>query len=206
MYSLIKRSIDLSIIIITLPIWLPTLLLICLIVYIFYGRPFIFSQKRLGFKGENFSIYKIKTMNDKRDSHNNLLDDSKRVTRVGRILRKMSLDELPSIINVLRGDMSLVGPRPFIAQYKNLYNESQMKRHNVKPGITGWAQVSGRNNLSWEEKFKLDVWYVENQSLKLDLKILFITIWTVIRSDGISNKPDVTMPFFTGSKHKKDVK
>lgn len=154
-----------------------------------------FVQKRIGYKNKPFYIVKLKTMRDLKDEEGNLLPDKKRVTVVGRILRKTSLDELPQLINVLKGDMRLVGPRPLLPEYLSLYTPQQLKRHNVKPGITGWAQVNGRNSLSWKEKFELDVWYVENKSFALDAKILWLTFLKIFKkSDG-----DVLAEKFNGN-------
>ncbi|MEH0158139.1 sugar transferase [Limibacter armeniacum] len=163
------------------------------------GKPFFF-QKRPGKNGHIFSIIKFKTMNDRTDTDGNLLPDAARLTWIGNIVRKTSLDEIPQLINVLKGDMSLIGPRPLLVEYLPLYNEEQAKRHNVRPGITGWAQVNGRNAISWEEKFKLDAWYVENLSFILDIRILFMTVKKVFISEGISSNTSVTMEKFTGSK------
>lgn len=163
------------------------------------GSPF-FLQKRPGKKERIFTIIKFKTMNDKRDAAGKLLPDSKRLTAIGSFVRKTSLDELPQLLNVLKGDMSFVGPRPLLPEYLPLYNDRQRKRHNVKPGITGWAQVNGRNALSWEQKFEFDVWYVENQSFNLDLKILKITIRKVFIRDGIVQQGQATAEAFKGNK------
>ena len=162
------------------------------------GKPF-FYQRRPG-KGERiFTIIKFRTMNDKRDAQGNLLPDAERLTAVGAFVRKTSLDEIPQLLNVLKGDMSLVGPRPLLPEYLPLYNEHQRKRHEVRPGITGWAQVNGRNAVSWERKFELDVWYVKNISFWLDLKILFLTIKKVFIREGISQKGQVTAERFKGN-------
>lgn len=161
------------------------------------GKPFFF-QKRPGKNERIFSIIKFKTMNDKKDSHGNLLPDKIRLTKVGKFVRKTSLDELPQLFNVLKGDMSLVGPRPLLPEYLPLYNDTQRRRHEVKPGITGWAQVNGRNAISWQQKFELDVWYVEHQSFALDLKILFLTIKKVFKSEGISQQGQATAEPFKG--------
>ena len=161
------------------------------------GKPFFF-QRRPG-KGERiFTIIKFKTMNDKRDAAGELLPDAKRLTAVGRFVRKTSLDEIPQLLNVLKGDMSFVGPRPLLPEYLPLYNETQRRRHDVKPGITGWAQVNGRNAISWIQKFEYDVWYVENQSFLLDLKILFLTIKKVLVSEGIVSEGQATIEAFKG--------
>lgn len=161
------------------------------------GKPF-FTQLRPGKNGNIFKIIKFKTMNDKKDAQGNLLSDSKRLTKVGAIVRKTSLDEIPQLLNVIIGDMSMVGPRPLLPQYLDLYSTEQARRHDVKPGITGWAQVNGRNAISWQEKFKLDVWYVDNQSFKLDLIILFKTIQKVFISEGINSADQATTKPFKG--------
>jgi lipopolysaccharide/colanic/teichoic acid biosynthesis glycosyltransferase len=160
----------------------------------------IFVQTRPGKGGKLFKVIKFKTMNDKKDSAGNLLPDNKRITQVGKIVRSLSIDELPQLINVLKGDMSLVGPRPLLVQYLPLYSERQLRRHEVKPGMTGWAQVNGRNAISWEQKFEYDVWYVDNLSLWLDIKILLLTVKRVFFRDGINAASDVTMEPFKGSK------
>ena len=164
------------------------------------GFPIIFKQKRPGLNEKTFTIFKFRTMVHLRDEDDNLLSDKDRITPLGCFLRKTSLDELPELINVIKGDMSIVGPRPLLMEYLPLYNKQQKKRHTVKPGITGWAQVNGRNAISWEEKFDLDVWYVENQTLFLDIKILFVTFFNVIRQKGISAGNHVTAFPFTGEK------
>lgn len=163
------------------------------------GNPF-FVQARPGKKNKLFKLIKFKTMNDNRDELGNLLPDSERLTKIGSYIRKTSLDELPQLLNVLKGDMCLVGPRPLLVEYLTLYSKEQAKRHDVKPGITGWAQINGRNNISWNEKFILDIWYVNNVSFMLDVKIFFITIIKVFRKEGISAKNNVTMSKFTGDK------
>lgn len=162
------------------------------------GKPF-FVQKRPGLHGRIFSILKFKTMNDKKDANGILLPDSERLTKIGSFVRKTSLDEIPQLLNVLKGDMSLIGPRPLLVQYLPLYNTFQNQRHNIRPGITGWAQVNGRNAISWNQKFEYDVWYVENCSLLLDLKILFLTLKKVVVSEGISQEGEVTMEMFQGN-------
>ena len=164
------------------------------------GRPVLFRQMRPGRYGRPFTMVKFRTMTDERDSAGILLPDAQRLTPFGRFLRSSSLDELPELWNVLRGDMSLVGPRPLLMEYLPLYTPEQARRHEVRPGITGWAQVNGRNALSWEERFKLDVWYVDHRSLWLDLHILWLTLRKVLARDGISAHGDATMPKFTGSK------
>ena len=163
------------------------------------GRPVFFLQERPGLNGIPFLMIKFRTMSDARDTNGELLPDVDRLTSLGRFLRSTSLDELPELWNVLKGDMSLVGPRPLLVEYLPLYSERQSRRHDVRPGVTGWAQVNGRNALSWEEKFELDVWYVENHSLWLDIKILFLTVWKVVKRDDISKQGEATMTRFTGS-------
>ena len=177
----------------------PLIILFGLLVLFSMGRPIIFTQQRPGLNGKRFTIYKFRTMSDERDAGGNLLPDEKRLTRFGKFLRKTSLDELPELFNVLKGDMSLVGPRPLLMEYLPLYSKEQMRRHEVKPGITGWAQVNGRNTLSWEDKFKMDVWYVDNISFRLDAKILFLTIWKVLKSEGINQEGRATVEFFKGN-------
>ncbi|OMG62505.1 sugar transferase [Stutzerimonas balearica] len=164
------------------------------------GSPVLFRQVRPGLDGQPFEMIKFRTMRDAVDAQGNSLPDSERMTPFGSFLRASSLDELPELWNVLKGDMSLVGPRPLLMEYLPLYSPEQYRRHEVRPGVTGWAQINGRNALSWEEKFKLDVWYVDNRSLWLDLKILFLTIKKVVVRDGISAEGEVTMPKFTGRK------
>lgn len=177
----------------------PILAGITLIVRIKLGVPVLFKQKRPGLQGQIFTIYKFRTMLDEVDSQGNLLPDSQRLTEFGRFLRSTSLDELPELINVIKGEMSLVGPRPLLVQYLDLYTPEQMRRHDVKPGITGWVQVNGRNHLSWEEKFTLDIWYVENQSFLLDLKIILLTIGKILKREGVNQPGHVTIQPFTGS-------
>ncbi|WP_268123818.1 sugar transferase [Roseivirga pacifica] len=162
------------------------------------GKPFFF-QTRPGRNGRLFKIFKFKTMSDKRDSEGNLLPDADRLTVVGQLVRKLSLDEIPQLLNVIKGDMSLVGPRPLLVEYLPLYNERQAMRHNVRPGITGWAQVNGRNAIDWQTKFELDVWYVEHLDFWLDIKILFLTVKKVFVREGISSDSSVTMEKFTGN-------
>jgi len=162
------------------------------------GNPF-FIQARPGKQGRLFNIIKFKTMNDKKDAQGNLLPDAERLTAIGKFVRKTSLDELPQLINVVKGDMSFVGPRPLLPEYLPLYNEEQKKRHHVKPGITGWAQVNGRNAINWQQKFALDVWYVEHLSFALDLKILFLTVKKVFKSEGIAAEGQATMEPFKGN-------
>lgn len=177
----------------------PVLVLITIFLFLANrGKPF-FKQARPGKNEKIFKVIKFKTMNDKRDSEGNFLPDEQRLTSIGKIIRKASLDELPQLLNVLKGDMSLVGPRPLLIEYLPLYNQTQKRRHEVKPGITGWAQVNGRNTISWEQKFEYDVWYVDNISFSLDIKIIFMTIMKVFKSEGISQQGQATMEFFKGS-------
>lgn len=196
-----KRIFDLTLASCGLFLFSPLILIIMLLVRFKIGSPIIFTQQRPGLNGKPFLVYKFRTMNNDRDCNGNLLPDQTRLTSLGRFLRRLSLDELPQLYNVLKGEMSFVGPRPLLMDYLSLYTEEQSKRHKVRPGITGWAQVNGRNAITWEEKFKLDVWYVENQSFLLDLKILVYTIKKVIRSEGISSTGHATMPIFEGSRN-----
>ncbi|MEY8349330.1 sugar transferase [Bacillus cereus] len=181
------------------------ILIVALLVRVRLGSPIIFRQQRPGLHGKPFYVYKFRTMTDAKDEEGNFLPDDVRLTSFGKLLRKLSLDELPQLINVIKGDISLVGPRPLLMEYLPLYTPEQARRHGVRPGITGWAQVNGRNAISWEDKFKLDVWYVDNQSFWLDIKILFLTVVKVFKSEGISQQGHVTMHKFTGSNSKKEV-
>lgn len=198
----LKRIFDTTISFIGIVILSPLFLLIFLMVYLKLGCPVLFYQRRPGKNGSPFIMIKFRTLSNAKDVHGNLLHESERITALGSFLRKSSLDELPELLNVLKGDMSLVGPRPLRMYYLPLYNEFQKKRHNVRPGITGWAQVNGRNTLSWEEKFELDVWYVENQSFLLDLKILGLTFIKVLKRESTTAADGgFTLPFCgTGSK------
>lgn len=198
MKHFIKRAMDVVLSAILLLLLSPVMILIALFVYINLGSPVVFKQLRPGLHGKPFYIYKFRTMKDLRDEKGNLLPDEQRLTRFGAFLRSTSLDELPELVNVLKGDMSLVGPRPLLMEYLDRYTPEQARRHEVKPGITGWAQINGRNAISWEEKFKLDVWYVDNWSIWLDFKILFITLLKVLKREGISAEGHVTMPEFKG--------
>jgi sugar transferase EpsL len=177
----------------------PLIVLICLGVWIAHGRPLLFRQRRTGLNGEVFTLYKFRTMVFAQDEVGNLLPDAERLTSFGRFLRASSLDELPELWNVLRGDMRLVGPRPLLPQYLSRYTPEQFRRHEIKPGITGWAQVNGRNALTWEEKFAMDVWYVDHRSFRLDLLILFRTLKEVFRRDRITHAGYATAPEFMGS-------
>lgn len=194
-----KRILD---IVVTTPflfLFSPILLLLALLVCIFLGSPVLFRQERPGLFGKPFTLLKFRTMRDLIGSDGNPLPDGERLTRFGKFFRRSSLDEFPELFNVLNGKMSLVGPRPLLMEYLSLYTPEQMRRHEVKPGITGWAQVNGRNDISWKEKFALDTWYVDNKSLGLDIKILWRTIIKVLKREGISQKGNETMEKFTGS-------
>ena len=183
-----------------MPVWLPVTLLLMLFIRLKIGSPFFFTQVRPGLHGRPFRMVKFRTMTDARDADSKLLPDAERLTPFGRFLRSTSLDELPELWNVLKGDMSLVGPRPLLMEYLPLYTPEQARRHEVRPGITGWAQVNGRNAISWEEKFELDIWYVDNQSLWLDVRILWRTLVNVLNPQGISAVDRATMSKFTGSR------
>jgi lipopolysaccharide/colanic/teichoic acid biosynthesis glycosyltransferase len=182
----------------TSPLWILVLLLVAIINWLVLGRPVLFRQQRPGLGGKPFTIYKFRTMTDERDDQGKLLPDADRLTAFGRFLRSTSLDELPELFNVLKGDMSLVGPRPLLMEYLPRYTTEQMRRHEVRPGITGWAQVNGRNALTWEEKFQMDVWYVEHCSFWLDLKILWLTFIALVKREGITAQEHATMPKFMG--------
>jgi lipopolysaccharide/colanic/teichoic acid biosynthesis glycosyltransferase len=200
MYKLAgKRLLDLLLGIPALMALAPLMALVALLVRIKLGAPVLFRQQRPGLDGRPFTMLKFRTMTDARDASGSLLPDAQRLTTFGRFLRSTSLDELPELLNVLQGDMSLVGPRPLLMQYLERYTPEQRRRHEVKPGITGWAQVNGRNALSWEEKFSHDVWYVVHCSLRLDLYILCLTVWKIVRREGISQAGHVTMEEFFGT-------
>ncbi|WP_223600069.1 sugar transferase [Chryseobacterium sp. GVT01B] len=195
----LKRIFDFVVALIGITFLLPIFLIVMIGLFISNnGKPFFF-QKRPGKNGKIFKIIKFKTMNDKKDSNGNLLSDAERLTAIGSFVRKTSLDEIPQLINVLKGDMSLIGPRPLLVQYLPLYNEHQARRHDVRPGITGWAQVNGRNAISWNQKFDYDVWYVENISLMLDVKIFFLTAKKVFIREGVSADGHVTIEPFQGN-------
>jgi sugar transferase EpsL len=193
-----KRAFDLIVVLLSAPLWLPLLLLLALLVRVGLGSPVLFRQPRPGRGARPFTVLKFRTMTAARDTQGVLLPDAQRLTHFGRFLRSTSLDELPELLNVLRGDMSLVGPRPLLMEYLPRYTPEQARRHDVRPGITGWAQVNGRNAISWEEKFRLDVWYVDHHTLWLDLKILALTLLQVFRRQDISAANHATMPEFTG--------
>lgn len=194
----LKRFIDLIISVLTLTFFFWLILLIALLVWLDMGKPVLFKQKRPGLRGKPFVLYKFKTMIEDFDEKGRLLPDSKRLNKLGRILRSASFDELPTLINVLKGDTSIVGPRPLLVEYLDRYTPEQARRHEVKPGITGWAQVNGRNAIKWEEKFRYDVWYVDNWSLWLDMKIIFMTIIKIMKREGISQPGHATMEEFKG--------
>lgn len=198
--KVVKWGFDIFLAIFLLIVLSPLLGVLMVIQFIVLGRPIFFSQERPGKFGVPFKLYKFRTMRESRDKKGNLLADEVRLTGWGKFLRSTSLDELPELINIIKGEMSFVGPRPLLMSYMPLYNERQRRRHEVLPGITGWAQINGRNTISWEQKFELDVWYVENQNFWLDIKIIFLTFFKVIRREGISSKNHATMPEFTGAK------
>jgi len=177
----------------------PLLISVAILIRFKLGSPVTFTQQRPGLKGKPFNIYKFRSMTNEKDEHGDLLPNHLRMTKFGKFLRKLSLDELPQLFNVLKGDISLVGPRPLLMDYLELYSPEQSRRHNVRPGITGWAQVNGRNAIGWEEKFDYDVWYVDNQSFLLDMKILIMTVKKVLISDGVNKSEGVTMERFTGT-------
>jgi len=194
-----KRLFDISLSSIGLILLSPLLAILAVLVRIFLGHPILFTQQRPGYKGIPFLIYKFRTMTNDRAPDGSLLPDKQRLSPLGRFLRSLSLDELPELINVLRGEMSLVGPRPLLMEYLPLYSPEQMRRHDALPGITGWAQIHGRNALTWEEKFRLDVWYVDHWSFALDLKILVLTFWKVLKREGISQPGQATTEYFRGN-------
>lgn len=195
----IKRLFDIVCALGGLIILSPVLIICALLIRVNLGSPIFFRQKRIGKDNKEFEMIKFRSMKDAFDKNGNALPDEERMTKLGKVLRSLSLDELPELINILKGDMSLIGPRPLLVQYLPLYNERQIKRHYVTPGLTGWAQVNGRNSLSWSEKFELDVWYVENWSLWLDVKIFFMTFYKVFKREGISQEGQATMEFFNGT-------
>lgn len=199
MKAISKRVFDLILSVPAVILLLPGLIIEAFMIRFILGRPVIFRQIRPGLNGRSFILYKFRTMTDARDAEGNLLPDAQRLTRFGRFLRSTSLDELPELWNVLKGDMSLVGPRPLLIQYLDRYSPEQARRHEVRPGITGWAQVNGRNAITWEEKFKRDVWYIDNQTLWLDIKIIFMTLWKIFKREGISQEGQATMEEFKGS-------
>jgi lipopolysaccharide/colanic/teichoic acid biosynthesis glycosyltransferase len=199
-----KRILDILASATALVVFGPLLLIICALIWRKLGTPVFFRQTRPGFKGKPFQMIKFRTMANAVDAEGKPLPDEQRMTRLGNFLRKSSLDELPELWNVLKGDMSLVGPRPLLMQYLDRYTPFQARRHEVKPGLTGWAQINGRNAISWEKKFELDVWYVDHQSFWLDIKIIVLTVWKIFRREGVSAADHVTMPEFMGSSKEKD--
>jgi lipopolysaccharide/colanic/teichoic acid biosynthesis glycosyltransferase len=200
------RGIDVLVAGIALVLLSPLALVVALLCATQLGRPVLFRQARPGLGGRSIEIVKFRSMRDANDSNGHPLPDDERLTPFGKLLRRSSLDEIPQLWSVLKGDLSLVGPRPLLMEYLSLYTPFQMRRHEVRPGITGWAQVNGRNAIDWDRKFELDVWYVDNRSLWLDIKILLLTVAKVVRGDGISSRGSVTMPAFTGSTEAKIVR
>ncbi len=200
----VKRFLDIILSLTAIILLSPVLLVLALLVRIKLGSPVLFRQKRPGYHGEIFELMKFRTMTDKKDENGNLLPDEIRLTDFGKKLRSTSLDELPEFLNILKGDMSFVGPRPLLVQYLPLYSKEQARRHDVLPGLTGLAQVNGRNAISWEEKFKYDVEYVDNISFPMDVKIVFMTVGSVLKREGISSEGSATMEFFEGSKEKEN--
>ncbi|TFB10129.1 sugar transferase [Candidatus Marinimicrobia bacterium MT.SAG.2] len=192
-----KRIVDLLLSIVGLIFLIPLIVVLSAIIISIDGFPIIFKQRRAGLKGEVFTLYKLRTMKPILIGENDIQDKS-RITKLGNFLRKSSLDEIPSILNVIRGEMSIVGPRPLLPEYLKLYSAEQNRRHDVKPGITGWTQINGRNTISWDKKFEYDIWYVENQSLALDIKIIFLTIWKVLLQRDINKSDEETMGTFEG--------
>jgi len=201
---MLKRIFDLILAQLLLILLAPVMVVLVLLVRMVIGKPILFRQQRPGLNGQPFILYKFRTMTDQRDKDGKLMPDLVRLTALGQKMRRYSFDELPQLLNILRGDLSFVGPRPLLMEYLERYSERQARRHEVKPGITGWAQVNGRNAISWEEKFELDVWYVDNRNFLLDLKILWLTVLKVIKAEGISGEGLVTMSEFMGSRSSKD--
>jgi sugar transferase EpsL len=198
-YLMVKRIFDLALTIPMTILLLPFFATIAILSRLFFGSPIIFKQVRPGLNGNPFIIYKFRTMNNNRGEDGVFLSDAERLTKFGRFLRSTSLDELLELFNIIKGEMSIIGPRPLLIQYLDRYTPEQLRRHEVKPGLTGWAQVNGRNAISWEEKFKLDVWYVDNQSIMLDIKIICLTIWKILKREGINQEGQATMEEFMGS-------
>lgn len=204
MYKHIKRLFDFVSAFLALIVFSLLLAVVAVLVKVKLGSPVIFKQERPGLNNKVFTLYKFRTMTDERDENGELLPDEVRLTKFGQFLRNTSIDELPELINILKGDMSVIGPRPLLVQYIPLYNEHQARRAEVKPGLSGWAQVNGRNSVTWEDKFDMDVYYVDNLSLALDIKILFMTVKNVIKREGISSDTSATMEAFTGTPEKKE--
>jgi lipopolysaccharide/colanic/teichoic acid biosynthesis glycosyltransferase len=197
----VKRMIDFILSIVALVVFFPLLIIVSILVYIKLGSPIFFTQDRVGKNGNIFKMIKFRSMVNSKDKNGELLADGKRLTRFGRVLRNTSIDELPELMNIIKGDMSLVGPRPLLVEYITRYSKRQFRRHEVFPGLTGWAQINGRNIISWEKKFELDVWYVENWSILLDIKIIFLTFSKVFKKSGINQDDNITMEEFMGNKH-----
>ena len=193
-----KRLFDLTFAFLALVILSPIILLTAILVRIFIGTPILFKQQRPGYKGRPFFIYKFRSMTNRRTHDGSLLPDAERLTRFGRLLRSLSLDELPELFNIVRGEMSFVGPRPLLMEYLPLYSSEQARRHNVVPGLTGWAQVNGRNARDWPTRFNMDTWYVDNWSFWLDIRIIFLTVWKVISQEGINQEGQSTVEYFKG--------
>jgi len=193
-----KRLFDITFALIALVVLSPIILVTAILVRVFLGTPIIFKQQRPGFKGRPFIIYKFRSMVDRLTSDGDLVKDGERLTRFGRLLRILSLDELPELFNILRGEMSFVGPRPLLMEYLPLYSTEQARRHEVIPGLTGWAQVNGRNAIDWPTRFKMDVWYVDHWSFWLDVRIIFLTIWKVISREGVNQEGQSTVEYFKG--------
>lgn len=204
-YDFVKRGFDLAIAVAGLILLWPLMIIVALVIRLVLGSPIIFMQTRPGFRGRPFRIFKFRTMSDACDSFGNLLPDGERLGTFGKFLRKLSLDELPQLFNVLKGDLSIVGPRPLLMEYLPLYTVEQTRRHDVKPGITGWAQVNGRNAISWEQKLALDVWYVDHRSVGLDARIVAMTFRKVLRAEGVSQVGEATMDRFLGAKESEDL-
>lgn len=203
--GVIKRGIDFFSALVALVLLSPVFCVLCILVRVKLGSPVLFKQKRPGKNGKVFTLYKFRTMTDERDENGELLPDEVRLTKFGKLMRSLSLDELPEFINILKGDMSFVGPRPLLVEYLELYSERQAMRHNVRPGLTGLAQANGRNLLTWEDRFEYDVNYVENLSFLLDIKIIFKTVLGVVKREGINSENSATMERFTGGKNKTEV-
>lgn len=201
-YRFLKRTIDVLLATVALVASSPIIAITAIVILVTMGRPVLFRQERVGLNGKIFTVYKLRTMTSEVDDKGDLLPDDARLKGVGKIIRKTSLDEIPQLLNVFKGDMSLIGPRPLLVDYLPLYSPNQNRRHEVKPGITGWAQVNGRNTTSWEDRLSLDVWYVDNQSFSLDLRILWRTLVVVCTGSGVSQSGHVTMSRFTGSSEK----
>ncbi|MDC0112205.1 sugar transferase [Emcibacteraceae bacterium] len=199
-----KRILDLLLVLLILTILSPFLIIIAILIRGKMGSPILFTQDRLGYKGKVFKIFKFRSMTNTQDENGDLMSDDYRLTAFGKFLRNWSIDELPQLWNIIIGDMSLIGPRPLVAEYKQKYSSKQMRRHEVRPGISGWSQVTGRNTVSWNKKFIRDVWYVDNCSLRLDLKILLYTIPLVLMRAGIAANNHVTMPVWLGNQNKKE--